>query len=136
MTTTTKTTTKKKKTAGASPTARSLKKLRSEGYTAQVVEHWNPWARIRQDLFNFIDIVAVHGTQYDIVAVQTTSRENMSARIKKIMSLDAAKDWSQNGCIHVHGWDKYKNRWRCKVVAMYFCFGALEWETAEMEENP
>ena len=29
-----------------SPTKRSLKKLREEGYLCQVVEHWNPFARV------------------------------------------------------------------------------------------
>jgi hypothetical protein len=38
-----------------SPTQLSLKKLREEGYTVAVVEHWNSFARIRQDLFGFID---------------------------------------------------------------------------------
>ena len=42
-----------------SPTQLSLKKLREEGYTVAVVEHWNSFARIRQDLFGFIDLLAL-----------------------------------------------------------------------------
>jgi hypothetical protein len=34
-----------------SPTARSLAHLRELGYKARVVEKWNPWAKVRQDLF-------------------------------------------------------------------------------------
>ena len=43
----------------SSPTQRSLKLLRDEGYTAQVVERWNPHARVRQDLFGVIDTAAM-----------------------------------------------------------------------------
>ncbi len=42
-----------------SPTSRSLAECRKRGWTAQVVEHWNPHAHIRQDLFGVIDIVAL-----------------------------------------------------------------------------
>jgi len=38
----------------ASPTQRTLKKLRDEVYLAQVVEKWNAFAKIRQDLFGII----------------------------------------------------------------------------------
>ncbi len=65
-----------------SPTQLSLKKLREEGYTVQVVEYWNSFARIRIDLFGFIDIIALKGKE--VLAVQTTSASNMSARCKKI----------------------------------------------------
>ena len=38
------------------PTARSLNRLRADGWLAQVVERWNAHAMIRQDLFGFIDV--------------------------------------------------------------------------------
>ena len=37
-----------------SPTQRTLKYLRDKGYTAQVVEHWNAFAKRRIDLFGVI----------------------------------------------------------------------------------
>ena len=46
-----------------SPTQLSLKKLREEGYIVAVVEHWNSFARIRQDLFGFIDLLALKGKE-------------------------------------------------------------------------
>ena len=64
-----------------SPTQLSLKKLRQEGYTVAIVEHWNAFARIRQDLFGFIDLLALKDKE--VLAVQTTSASNMSARAKK-----------------------------------------------------
>jgi hypothetical protein len=68
--------------SGKSPTQRSLEKLRQEGYLCQVVEKWNPHARIRQDLFGIGDILAIRDTE--TLLVQTTSRGNVNARIRKI----------------------------------------------------
>ena len=65
-----------------SPTTLSLKALRDAGYVAAVVEHFNPHKRIRQDLFGFIDIIAIRPGE--TLAVQTTSRSNMAARVRKI----------------------------------------------------
>lgn len=98
-----------------SPTQRSLKLLRDEGYTVAIVEHFNHFARIRQDLFGFIDLLALRGDE--TLAVQTTSYSNVSARVNKIAdheNLAAVRKagWS----IAVHGWHKVGNRWQVRVV--------------------
>lgn len=121
----------------SSPTQRSLKALRDTGYRAQVVEKYNQFARVRQDLFGIIDIVAIKpkhlfecidcesyacdrcdGCGYTItpaqtLGVQTTSYSNMSARIKKIKEAEAFPDLLAAGwIIVVHGWRKNKSkRW-------------------------
>ena len=41
------------------PTQRTLAECKRRGWIAAVVEKWNPHARIRQDLFGCIDIVAI-----------------------------------------------------------------------------
>jgi hypothetical protein len=41
------------------PTQRSMAYLKKEGYRVAVVERWNPHARIRQDLFGVIDLLAI-----------------------------------------------------------------------------
>ena len=93
------------------PTKLSLRHLRDNGWPlVAVVEHWNPHARIRQDLYGFIDLLAV-GTR-GTLAVQTTTAANVAQRIRKIAdhpNLPAvrAAGWS----IHVHGWDKRGGRW-------------------------
>ena len=98
-----------------SPTQLSLKLLRDQGYTVAIVEHWNAFARIRQDLFGFIDILALKGKE--VLAVQTTTASNMSARVIKISNneyVGAVRDagWT----IHVHGWHQDdKRKWHCKV---------------------
>jgi hypothetical protein len=93
----------------SSPTARTLADLRGDGYRAEVVERWNQHARIRQDLFDFIDIVAIRGT--DTLAVQATSTGNMGARLTKIKGLPAAREWVEGGrFLSIVGWKKYKKR--------------------------
>jgi hypothetical protein len=101
--------------AGKTPTQRSLEKLRSEGYLCQIVERWNPHARIRQDLFGIGDILAIKAGE--TLLVQTTSRGNVAARVKKIRECEhlpviLTAGWK----ITVHGWGKLKAGWTCKIV--------------------
>ncbi|HVP49623.1 MAG TPA: hypothetical protein VMT56_00225 [Candidatus Bathyarchaeia archaeon] len=100
----------------SSPTSRSLKHLRDQGYLAAVVERWNPYARIRQDLFGVLDLVAVK--EKETLGVQTTSGSNIAARIKKLE--DSAALWMlrQAGwAIKIHGWRKNsKGRWVLREV--------------------
>lgn len=89
--------------ASKSPTQRSLEYLRKQGYTVQVTERWNPYARVRVDLFGFIDMVAVKDKE--TLGVQTTSKVNITTRMKKILTLPEAKTWLGAGNrIIVHGW--------------------------------
>ena len=98
-----------------SPTQRSLKHLKAQGYTVDITEHWNSFARIRQDLFGFIDILALR--EGETLAVQTTSYSNVSARVKKIAeheNVGIVRD--ANWRIEIHGWHKVGNRWQVRVV--------------------
>ena len=100
-----------------SPTTLSLKALRDAGYVAAVVEHFNPHKRIRQDLFGFIDILAIRPGE--TLAVQTTSRSNMAARVRKIAEHDNVAAVREAGWrIEVHGWaqKKPRARWECRTV--------------------
>lgn len=90
-----------------SPTQRSLALLKEGNFICQVVERWNPYAKVRVDLFGFIDIVAVRHPYPGVIGIQTTSASNMSARIKKILGIPEAKIWLTAGNrIIVHGWSK------------------------------
>ena len=101
-----------------SPTQRSLKLMRDQGYLCEITERWNPFAKIRQDLFNFVDILCVKDGK--TVAVQTTSYSNMSARIKKIQELETYPIVRSAGWeIVVHGWKKDKaGKWMVREVIM------------------
>jgi hypothetical protein len=93
------------------PTQLTLRHLRDEGWPlVEVVERWNPHARIRQDLFGFVDVVAVR--RDETLAVQTTSAANVSSRIKKIGDHPNVAAVREAGwTIRVHGWKKVKGRW-------------------------
>lgn len=94
----------KRKPAKTSPTQRSLKHLRAAGYLCAIVEKWNMHARIRQDMFGFIDVLAVKGD--DIVGVQACVGGDVSTRIKKIVEHDNYPSVIAAMRIIVHGWRK------------------------------
>ena len=95
------------------PTQRSLAHMRNHGYLCEVVERWNPYARVRQDLYGFIDILCVGD---DIVAIQTTTKGNMKARIDKIAEHENFCKVIESGMrVIVHGWHKKNNRWDLDV---------------------
>ena len=83
--------------------------MRSRGYTCEVTEKWNPFAKIRQDLFGFVDVLCLGDGE--IVGVQATSADNVAARVRKIAEHDnvaAVRRASMR--ILVHGWDGPKLR--------------------------
>lgn len=92
----------------SSPTQRSLAYLRSEGWLAWVTEHWCPFSRRRKDLWNVCDILCLRGEE--ILAVQTTSGSNVSARVRKIAESEHIGAIRQAGiAVRVHGWTRGKN---------------------------
>lgn len=100
-----------------SPTQRTLALLRSEGMLCEIVEKWNPHARCRQDLFGFIDILAIaRGITWGI---QCTTIDHMANRATKIRALFSAETWLKAGNqIQVIGWAKRGPRgarklWTC-----------------------
>lgn len=103
--------------AKTSPTQRSLELCRRHGWTVGKVEHWNSFAKRRVDLFGVIDLVALTGSQ--IVGIQTTSGDNVSARVVKILASEPARAWLESGGrLIVHGWRKLARvgGWDCREV--------------------
>jgi hypothetical protein len=109
-----------------SPTQRTLAALRKAGWLAEVVERWNQYAGIRQDLFGVFDIIAVQDkptssmvvipcSTWGILAVQCTSASNHSARVKKIIESPKAFSWMlAGGRIQVWSWRKAGERGKAK----------------------
>lgn len=94
----------------SSPTSRSLEYLREKepNGIVQVTEKWNAFARIRQDLFHFVDVLQVT-EDGNTNAYQVTSGSNVSARRKKIENDNAGAlcllkraGWQ----VFIHGWSK------------------------------
>jgi hypothetical protein len=95
--------------AKISPTQLTLRKLREDGYIAQVVEKWNMFARVKQDLWGFDVIAAKRG---EAVLVQCTSASNIASRVTKVQELDTTARLREAGFrLLVWGWKKTKNRW-------------------------
>ena len=85
--------------AKISPTARSLKHLRELGYTAQVVEKFNPWVKIRIDLFGCIDICAIKADKIGVLGVQATTDTGgqMSKHYQKAIKIPELEIWLRAG---------------------------------------
>lgn len=102
--------------SSSTPTARSLERLRAEGWTVGVVEQRIPRTNITRDLFGFVDLVAVRDGE--TLAVQVTSGSNVSARVRKIGEAEHVGAVRSAGWrIVVHGWRKNAaGRWILRVV--------------------
>lgn len=100
-----------------SPTSRSKGHLKQAGWPfVRVVEHWNPFARKRQDLWG-ADIIALRDNE--TLLVQTTTGANVSARVKKVTTEFAGElaSWLSQPThhYHVHGWSKQGPRGKRKT---------------------
>jgi hypothetical protein len=99
-------------------TVKSRDRLKAEGFAlVETVERWCSFARVKHDLFTIIDVLAVGAGE--TLAVQVTSRDNMSSRRKKIYESPAFPELVRAGWrIELHGWSKEKNRWQVKVEVL------------------
>lgn len=90
-----------------SPTSRTLAYLRKLGWRAQVVERFNRFAKVRVDLFGFIDICCLGKSQKGVMAVQACAGASHAARRTKILGLQDARLWLECGnSIYVISWAK------------------------------
>ncbi len=91
------------------PTQKSLAHWRAAGYRVAIVEHWNPWAKVRQDLFGMCDLLAIGNGE--TVCVQTTSSGNVPARVRKLTEAEALPEMLRSGWrVVVEGWTGAKRR--------------------------
>jgi len=103
--------------AKTSPTQRTLKRLKeSNQYVlVKVVERWNSFAKIRQDLWNF-DLLCIDN-EGNTVAIQVTSKSNMNARIRKIEDSEYTPHLRKaNWTLLVEGWYKDGHRWKSEII--------------------
>ena len=99
------------------PIERTLKELKEANFLVSKVEHFNAHAGCRQDLFGFIDILAVH-PRYGTIGVQVCGSdwaphiEKMTVELRERLLLWLA---GGNRCILV-GWRKLKREgWQPRV---------------------
>jgi hypothetical protein len=105
------------------PTQRTKQHLEHHGYRVAIVERWNAFARIRQDLYGFIDLLAMK-PHHPLLAIQCTSTGNLPARVKKIQASEHYPIWLSTGChLEAWGWAKRGERgkrktWTLKKVVL------------------
>jgi hypothetical protein len=98
-----------------SPTQRTLAALKAEGFTAAIVEKWNPHARIRQDLFGIGDVLAIRPGELPLL-VQCTAGSCHAARVGKAIATRALSVWLlANGRFEIWSWAKRGPRGKAKV---------------------
>jgi hypothetical protein len=124
-----------------SPTARALAQLRKDGWLAEVVERFIPGARVRRDLFGFIDIVAMHHAHVGLLGIQVTTTGHMADRLAKMTAppiRDRLQLWfTVVGPVHIWGYAKrgprgQRKTWQLtrRVVTLRDLTGPLPGEAA------
>src|SRR5574343_1299756 len=97
------------KMSGLAATQRTLRELRQRGCICGIVERFNHYAGpfgVRQDLFGFIDIIALYPE--GICAIQSCGQA-FSEHDKKIRDNENAPEWIKTGgIIELWGWRKIK----------------------------
>lgn len=117
------------------PTQRTLEELRKRVEHVAIVEKWNSFCNIRQDLFGFADLISFD--REDVHLWQVTA-EAVAARVAKIKELDVAKHWADTSTaarrsLFVVGWRTLKPkgakvpRYHPRIVALWWDAAAQVW---------
>lgn len=124
------------KSKGKSPTARSLERLRAEGFIAEVVEKTIPRCFIKKDFIGCIDIIAFKPGE-GTVGVQATSGSNHAARRTKAIAIPELKTWLDTGNhFEVWSWSKPKTGRKWELRRERITFTAADPQQDVVEEKP
>ena|SRR3990167_11245130 len=97
--------------SSTSPTSRTLRTLKQQGTICGVVERFNAFAGpfgIRQDLFGFIDLIALD-PERGIIGVQCCAGGGHATHRTKILENEIAPEWLETGGkIEIWSWSKRK----------------------------
>tara|TARA_Y100000004_G_C8953930_1_gene429882 strand:- start:2761 stop:3153 length:393 start_codon:yes stop_codon:yes gene_type:complete len=98
--------------AGVSPTQRTLKANRDSGRICGIVEKFQQYGGkfgIRQDLFGFIDIIAIDEID-GIIAIQSTGQD-WTGHVNKIFEKEEiVTKWLQHAPLELWSWRKVKKK--------------------------
>jgi hypothetical protein len=87
--------------------AQSQKHLRELGYIVAKTEHWNHFAKCKQDLFGLIDTLAAHPEQNNsLLAVQSTDGAHLAQHRKKILVSKVAPILMRHLLLEIWSWSK------------------------------
>ncbi|SRR6266581_4195798 len=99
-----------------SPTARSLLHLRKRGCLAATVERWNAYAKVRQDLWGFADILAIEPGRRGCLFVQACATGDQAKRLAKLKAEPRVSRCLKAGNrVAVWGWSKRGQRDKRKL---------------------
>lgn len=107
----------------SSPTEQAITAIKKAGGQHGITEKWNHHIKKRQDLWGFVDLLAMipRGGVMRLVAIQVTTRSNMNARVEKIREKcrDKALAFLATGnAIEVWGTDKFQGKNRLTIIQM------------------
>jgi uncharacterized protein YlzI (FlbEa/FlbD family) len=86
---------------------RSVKRMKDKGYRVAKTEKWNPFAHVRQDLYNFADIVCIRKDKVGVLAINSCGAGTIAHHIEKFKKNPDLKVWLAAGNrLIIHGWWK------------------------------
>lgn len=102
-----------------SPTSRTMRALREDGWTVHRAECYNAYARRRYDFGGFADIVAWQRSG-GILAIQCTTMDNRTKRLEKVRTSREAVEWkAAGGKVQIWSWRKLqvgrRRLWRAHI---------------------
>jgi len=114
------------------PIARTLAKLRSTGWLADVVEGWQRHGTVwkRRDYLGIGDVFAIKTSC--ALLIQVTTGSNASARVRKLEKSTMAREWLEaGGHLQVWAWSKSGKRgkrklWNCRVIHFTLINGKVQ----------
>jgi hypothetical protein len=107
---------------GLTPTSRTIAALKAMGYRVGRTEHWNAFAKIRQDLFGCVDVIGLKAGA-PLLLIQTTTGENVSHRLEKAKATGMILA-STGNVFEIWGWRKIgergeQKRWAVRRLRIY-----------------
>lgn len=108
------------------PTQRTLKLMREQGRICWILEKWNPYAGIRQDVGGFLDLLCIDPVD-GIVGVQSCG-QSFSAHVKKMTEErnENMYEWLKHAKVELVGWRRVKlkrggkaERWMPRIADFY-----------------
>lgn len=106
-----------------SPTSRTKKLAESQGYTVAIVEKWNQWAKVRQDLFGFGDLLCMKPYE-PLLLIQATTMDHFAHRLTKIQHTALSQHWLSTGNrLEIWSWATRGERGKRKLwtVKVHVC---------------
>ena len=119
------------------PTQRTLAWARANGWTVAIVEHWNPHAKIRQDLFGVFDLLAVDPKGFGVIGIQVKGQAGTADGVTKLRESAILVPWLR--CLNrvlVVGWRKLKVKRGGKAVRWHPRIVELHLDREEVHADP